>query len=72
MRALEAQRDPMNPESVVEANRRSIPIGRYATAEEIANTVLYLCSDLSGSVTGTYLVVDGGRAGSGGSPYRPR
>ena len=72
MRALEAQRDPTNPEAVVEANRRSIPIGRYATADEVANTVLYLCSDLSGSVTGTYLVVDGGRAGSGGSPYRPR
>ena len=72
MRALEAQRNPANPEAVVEANRNSIPIGRYATPEEIANTVLYLCSDLSGSVTGTHIVVDGGRAGSGGSPYRPR
>ncbi len=72
MRALEAQRNPGNPEAVVEANRNSIPIGRYATPEEIANTVLYLCSDLSGSVTGTHIVVDGGRAGSGGSPYRPR
>jgi len=29
--------------------------------------VLFLCSDLSGNVTGTQLVVDGGRAGSGGS-----
>jgi NAD(P)-dependent dehydrogenase (short-subunit alcohol dehydrogenase family) len=72
MRALEAQRNPANPQAVVEANRNSIPIGRYATPDEIANTVLYLCSDLSGSVTGTYMVVDGGRAGSGGSPYRPR
>jgi len=71
MRALEAQRSPTNPETVVEANRASIPIGRYATPEEVANVVLYLCSDLSGSVTGTYLVVDGGRSGSGGSPYRP-
>lgn len=72
MRALEAQRNPANPEAVVEANRASIPIGRYATPEEVANTVMYLCSDLSGSVTGTYLIVDGGRSGSGGSPYRPR
>jgi NAD(P)-dependent dehydrogenase (short-subunit alcohol dehydrogenase family) len=72
MRALEAQRNPDNPQAVVEANRNSIPIGRYATPEEIANAVLYLCSDLSGSVTGTHLIVDGGRAGSGGSPYRPR
>jgi NAD(P)-dependent dehydrogenase (short-subunit alcohol dehydrogenase family) len=72
MRALEAQRNPADPEAVVQANRNSIPIGRYATPEEVANTVLYLCSDLSGSVTGSYLVVDGGRTGSGGSPYRPR
>jgi NAD(P)-dependent dehydrogenase (short-subunit alcohol dehydrogenase family) len=72
MRALEAQRNPTDPDAVVAANRATIPIGRYATPEEVANVVLYLCSDLSGSVTGTYLVVDGGRSGSGGSPYRPR
>jgi len=28
--------------------------------------VLYLCSDLSGDVTGTQIVIDGGRSGSGG------
>ena len=34
--------------------------------EEIAGAVLYLCSDLAGDVTGTQIVIDGGRSGSGG------
>jgi NAD(P)-dependent dehydrogenase (short-subunit alcohol dehydrogenase family) len=72
MRSLEAQRNPTNPDAVIAANRATIPIGRYATPEEVADVVMYLCSDLSGSVTGSHLVIDGGRTGSGGSPYRAR
>lgn len=37
-----------------------IPMGRHATADEIARSVLYLASDLSTFVTGSQLVVDGG------------
>ena len=71
MRSLEAQRNPANPAAIHEANNMTIPIGRYATPEEIADAVMYLCSDLSGSITGSHLVVDGGRIGTGGSAYRP-
>jgi len=70
MRSLEAQRNPSDPESVAHAYRAGIPTGRYATPEEVANAVIYLCSDLAGSVTGTQLVIDGGRNGSG--PAAPR
>jgi len=36
------------------------PIGRFGTPEEIADSVLWLCSDHSSFVTGHELVVDGG------------
>ena len=68
MRSLEAQRNPNDPEAVHAVMSASAPDGRYALPEEIANAVLYLCSDLAGHVTGTHMVIDGGRAGSGGAP----
>jgi NAD(P)-dependent dehydrogenase (short-subunit alcohol dehydrogenase family) len=37
-----------------------IPMGRFATAEEIAESVLFLASDRSAFMTGQALVVDGG------------
>jgi len=36
------------------------PMGRMATEQDIANAVLWLCSDAAGFVTGTPLAVDGG------------
>ncbi len=36
------------------------PIGRFGTAEEIAHSVLFLCDDNVGFMTGTMLSVDGG------------
>jgi NAD(P)-dependent dehydrogenase (short-subunit alcohol dehydrogenase family) len=70
MRSLEAQRAPNDPESVHTSLRSATPTGRYALPEEVANVVMYLCSELSGDVTGAHLVIDGGRAGSGGAVAR--
>lgn len=36
------------------------PLGRYATAEEIARQIAFLLSDFSGTTTGAVLVSDGG------------
>jgi NAD(P)-dependent dehydrogenase (short-subunit alcohol dehydrogenase family) len=40
--------------------QQKIPMGRAATVAEIANAVLWLCSDESTYVTGAVLSVDGG------------
>ncbi len=38
----------------------SVPMQRYATAEEVASVISFLCSDASRYCTGTSLMVDGG------------
>ena len=65
--SLESQLNPSDPGSVGDRYQASLPIGRYGTAEEVANVVLFLCSDLAGNVTGAQYVVDGGRTATGGS-----
>ncbi len=65
--SVEAQINPSDPAGVATRYRTAIPLGRYATAEEIANVVLFLSSDLASSVTGAQYVVDGGRTATGGA-----
>ncbi|MCY4556256.1 MAG: enoyl-ACP reductase [Chloroflexi bacterium] len=42
------------------AHAEKAPLGRNITADEVAQTALFLCSDLSSGVTGTILPVDAG------------
>src|SRR3982751_6137414 len=55
--ALEQQLAPDDPSAVGKRYQSTIPLGRYGTAEEVANTVLFLCSDLAGNITGAHFVV---------------
>ena len=48
------------PEAVREEYIKSIPLKRGGTVGEIANTALYLASDLSSYVTGQVIAVNGG------------
>lgn len=52
-----------NPK-MVEATVNAIPMRRLGTPEEIAQAILWLCSDDSSFVTGHALTVDGGRLAS--------
>jgi NAD(P)-dependent dehydrogenase (short-subunit alcohol dehydrogenase family) len=55
---------PMNGHAYTPAVRRTyeerIPLGRIATADEVADVVLFLATDAARYVTGQELVVDGG------------
>jgi 3-oxoacyl-[acyl-carrier protein] reductase len=50
----EARRDYM-------INVAHVPAGRMGEPDEIASTIVYLCSDQAGFINGTWIEVDGGR-----------
>ncbi|WP_427185137.1 SDR family NAD(P)-dependent oxidoreductase [Bordetella bronchialis] len=53
------------PPGHIEANRHAIPMGREATAREVAQVIVFLASRLSTFMTGTEVAVDGGLSSSG-------
>jgi NAD(P)-dependent dehydrogenase (short-subunit alcohol dehydrogenase family) len=65
--ALEEQISPGNAQAIGERYQAAQPTGRYTSPEEIANMVLFLCSDLASNTTGGQFVVDGGRTATGGA-----
>ena len=42
-------------------NSKSVPVGRYGTAEEVANVLAFLCTDDASYVNGASIDVDGGQ-----------
>ena len=65
--SVESMINPNDPSGVGATYQSNIPLGRYGTAEEVANLVQFLCSDLSSNITGAQYVVDGGRTATGGA-----
>ena len=55
-----AGRSGRSVEDVKVASEANIPMGRYGTPEEFANTAVFLASDANGYVTGQSILVDGG------------
>lgn len=49
-----------NNKMMREGNLRDIPMQRFAAPEEIADTILFLCSPRASFITGQGIVVDGG------------
>jgi NAD(P)-dependent dehydrogenase (short-subunit alcohol dehydrogenase family) len=50
------------PDDFVNRLTKLIPLGRMANANEYQAAILFLCSDASSYMTGTNLVIDGGRS----------
>jgi NAD(P)-dependent dehydrogenase (short-subunit alcohol dehydrogenase family) len=51
------------PIDIEEMGRRGAPLGRVGKPQDIANGVLFLCSDAASYITGSELVIDGGITG---------
>ena len=60
LREIEAAQAPGSARSLRDQRTASIPDGRYAQPEEVANLMLYLCCDLSSHITGQGMQINGG------------
>lgn len=58
-RDLTVQINPDDPEGVFERVSKSVPLGRYGTADEVASFVLWLLSDEASYVSGPTHLIDG-------------
>jgi NAD(P)-dependent dehydrogenase (short-subunit alcohol dehydrogenase family) len=67
IQSIAQTRAPNDPAGFAAGYQQMIPIGRYGRAEEIANLVLFLCSDAASNMTGGHYVSDGGRSATGGA-----
>ena len=51
--------DEATTEELGQGMGSSLPLGRQGTPDDMADAVVYLCSDLSAYITGQDLIVDG-------------
>jgi len=59
-------------EQAIRAASMSTPMRRMGTSDEVAQTVLWLCSDQSSFITGTVIPVDGGQTAGNKPPQMYR
>jgi NAD(P)-dependent dehydrogenase (short-subunit alcohol dehydrogenase family) len=59
---LETERLGSREAALAQLARSAAPLGRFATAEEIAGQIGFLLSDMAALITGTVLVSDGGHS----------
>jgi 3-oxoacyl-[acyl-carrier protein] reductase len=52
------QQDKVHVDEIIKS---TVPMNRFATPQEIADSAVFLCSDRASFITGTTLVIDGGQ-----------
>lgn len=57
--AADARQDSKSPESVLTVAKANMPLGRFATPEDVAAAVLFLASPRAGYISGAILSMDG-------------
>lgn len=58
------RRQQADPEGIAEFVRREMPLGRFGTVAEVADTVAFACSRQAALLTGACIPVDGGQGRS--------
>lgn len=61
MDSIEEGMNPADPNKMKQRIASTVPLKRYASPEEIAGVVAYLCSPDAAYITGAILPIDGGR-----------
>ena len=61
MKSIESNAKSVGVEHPKEAFEASVPLHRYATAEEIGNLMAFLASDEAAFISGSYYRIDGGQ-----------
>ena len=61
--AMRAKASGQRQDEVAAQLESEIPIGRFATAEEVAAAVAFLCTPAAASISGINMPVDGGKTG---------
>jgi 3-oxoacyl-[acyl-carrier protein] reductase len=59
--AARAQREGRRVEDVIKEIEREVPLGRLAKPEEVGELVAFLASDKASYITGSLILIDGGR-----------
>jgi 3-oxoacyl-[acyl-carrier protein] reductase len=62
--AMRAKASGQSEADVAAQMEREIPTGRFATADEVAAAVAFLCTPAAASISGINVPVDGGKTGS--------